>query len=140
MAVPDRAAPVPRRLAAQLQSLSDGVGVARWMIRLLAQEEVTGVTSDGPFVTLHPRSSPYDLIKVSIEWTEGGSASVAGVSDLRVPLPWREGAVVMVRSHAAGTVHLQSQRLIHRSFVRSASAACCACCRTAMVATPPAMV
>ena len=114
---------MPPVLREQLASLRDGVATARWLIRLMAHEEQVGTSSAGPFVTLLPCKHEYDLAVASVEWAEGGSASIAGISGLsclsagRAPgtaeevrvagtgvgagarlrdsLPWREGAVIM---------------------------------------------
>ena len=114
---------MPPVLREQLASLRDGVATARWLIRLMAHEELVGVSSEGPFVTLLPCKHEYDLAVASVEWAEGGSGGVSGISGLscrsaaRAPgtadevrvagtgvgagarlrdsLPWREGAVRM---------------------------------------------
>ena len=73
---------MPPVLREQLTSLRDGVGTARWLIRLMAHEELMGTSSAGPFVTLLPCKHEYDLSVASIEWAEGGSGSIAGISGL----------------------------------------------------------
>ena len=73
---------MPPVLREQLSSLRDGIATARWLIRLMAHEELLGTSSAGPFVTLLPCKHEYDLTVASIEWAEGGSASIAGISGL----------------------------------------------------------